>query len=293
MIQQDSSDPDRLALPGVPSVVVITASIGHATLRRCAESVQRQDYPTLRHLVVVDGAGHAAGATHALADVGRDKPLDVLVLPHNTGHSQHFGYRIYGALPLLVDEDVVCFLDEDNWIEQAHVSSGIAALSTTGAAWAYSLRTICSDDGNRICADDCDSLGYWPKFATMLPTGELEPVEAARHRRSPNLVDSSCYFLPRPIACRAAPLWQALHADSVVASFLVQRYSGTCSGVSTVNYALGGGSGTPADWFLDGNARLSALYRATRLPWRHAPQRFEPGCARHHDHQTAGAPPTA
>jgi Glycosyl transferase family 2 len=268
-------------LPETPSVVVITASVGRSVLHRCAESVQIQDYPKVRHLVVVDGPDYSAGATRALADVSRGKQLDVLVLPQNTGHSEHFGYRIYGALPLLVDDDVVCYLDEDNWFEPGHVTVSIGAMAATKASWAYALRRICSEDGEQICADDCDSLGYWPKFATMLPDDELETDEAARHRQYPNLVDSSCYFLPRGIACLVAPLWQELHADSVVPSFLVRQYAGACTGNSTVNYALGGSSGTPAEWFTEGNSRLHALYGHGQFPWRRGPRRLPPGIIEH------------
>jgi len=154
-------------------------------------------------------------------------------------------------------------------------------MATTGASWAYALRSICSEDGEQICADDCDSLGYWPKYATILPDGVLETDEAGMHKRYPNLVDSSCYFLPRRIACTVAPLWQALHADSVVPSFLVQRYAGACTGNSTVNYALGGGSSTPADWFIDGNERLAELYGQASFPWRGAPREIPPGIIEH------------
>jgi glycosyltransferase involved in cell wall biosynthesis len=281
MMLDNSVEAAAPSLSQVPSVVVITASVGRAALRRCAESVQVQDYITVRHLVVVDGPDYSAGATRALADVSRVKQLDVLVLPQNTGHSHHFGYRIYGALPLLADDDVVCYLDEDNWFEPEHVASGIDAMTTTGASWAYALRRICSDDGKQICADDCDSLGYWPKFATMMPDGYLETSEAAMHRRYPNLVDSSCYFLPRRIACTVASLWQAPHADSVVPSFLVRRYAGACSGKSTVNYALGGSSGTPAEWFTEGNDWLRARYGQAPLPWRRRPRKLPPGIIGH------------
>ena len=97
------------------SVVVITASTGRSVLQRCVESVQRQDFPDVRHLIVVDGPDFAARAEEVLRDVMRNDHLDVMVLPNNTGYGNHYGYRIYGALPLLVDEDLICLLDEDNW----------------------------------------------------------------------------------------------------------------------------------------------------------------------------------
>jgi glycosyl transferase family 2 len=270
-----------LSLNRSPSVVVVTASVGRAALRRCAESVQEQEYSKVRHLVAVDSPEHLSDVAQALQSVSRTKELNILVLPKKTGHSNHFGYRIYGAIPLLSDEDIVCYLDEDNWFEPDHVPSAIDALTTTGASWAYALRKICSDHGVPLCDDDCDSLGYWPKFATMLPDGELERGEMARHTSHPNLVDSSCYVLPRQLACALAPLWQALHADSVVSSFLVQRYAGACSGTSTVNYALGGGSGTPVEWFTDGNRRIRELYNSAELPWRQGPQKIGPVTIKH------------
>jgi glycosyltransferase involved in cell wall biosynthesis len=269
-------------------VVIITASVGRAALRRCAESIQAQDFPAVRHLVVVDGPTFALGAARALANVTGEKPLDVLVLPQNTGHSSHFGYRIYGAMPLLVDDDVICYLDEDNWFDQNHVSAVVDALRSTDASWAYSLRKICKDDGELICDDDSDSLGYWPKVATRLPDGWLEDeAEVRMHASYPNLVDSSCYALPRELACTVAPLWQQLHADSVVPSFLVPRYTGVCTGKSTVNYVLGGDSGTPSEWFTDGNRLIRELYASTPLPWRQPPQRIGPGALAH----PASSPP--
>jgi Glycosyltransferases, probably involved in cell wall biogenesis len=265
-----------------PSVVVISASVGRPAVRRCAESVQAQDYPRVRHLVVVDGPEFAAGATQALADISQRKPLDIVVLPQNTGHSKHYGYRIYGAMPLLVDDDIVCYLDEDNWFDPDHVSVMVKALRATGADWAYSLRRICADDGSVICEDDSDSLGYWPKSATILPEGWLDdPAEVLMHKTYPNLVDSSCYALPRPLACSVAPLWQELHADSVVPSFLVPRHSGVCTGRSTVNYTLGGGTGTPPEWFTDGNQILRGLYGPGPFPWRRSPRRLGPGSIPH------------
>ena len=261
--------------------MVITASTGGQALRRCAQSVREQDFPDVRHLVVVDGPRFKVGVDEALEGVDRDERLEVMVLPRNTGHSKHYGYRIYGALPLLVDDDIICFLDEDNWFEADHVSSAVDALRSTAAEWAYCLRRICAERGERICEDDSDSLGHWPKFATLLTNDELSPAEMNIHGRHPSLVDSSCYILPRAVAHEVAPLWQELHADSVVASFLVGEHVGVCTGRGTVNYSLGGGSGTPAEWFTYGNHGIREMYGQGQLPWRQAPRRLGPGSLRH------------
>lgn len=270
-----------MSLSQSPSVVIITASTGRPDLRRCAQSVQQQDFDRVRHLVVVDGPEYAADAAKALDGVGAGKRRDVLVMPWNTGHKIHYGYRVYGAMSCVVDEDIVCFLDEDNWLDSDHVSSAVGALLATGAEWAYSLRRIWTHDGAPVADDNCDSLGYWPKFASMLSVWEIEPEQKARHARQPHLVDTSCYALPRPLAAAMAPLMQELEADSVVSSFLVQQHAGACSGKSTVNYALGGGSGIPADWFTDGNDRIKQLYGSAALPWRQAPRLLGPGALGH------------
>jgi glycosyltransferase involved in cell wall biosynthesis len=270
-----------LSLSRSPTVVVITASMGRAELRRCAESVQQQEFANVRHLVVVDGAEYSSGAARALENVSPSKQLDVLVLPWNTGHADNYGYRIYGAMSLLVDDDIICFLDDDNWFDADHVSAAIGALRSTDASWAYSLRRIWTENGVPVCDDDSNSLGYWPKFASMLSVWEIERTEKAMHMRYPNLVDTSCYVLPRQVACAVAPLLQGPEADSVVSSLLVQEYTGVCSGKSTVNYALGGGSGAPADWFTDGNQRIRELYGSAPLPWRQTPQKVGPGSLQH------------
>jgi glycosyltransferase involved in cell wall biosynthesis len=278
---QKLKEDGSMRLGAEPSVVIITASVGRAALRRCADSVQQQDYPNVRHLVVVDGPDFSSGAAQALKDVSDRGRLETLVLPRNTGHSSHFGYRIYGAMPLLVDDDIVCYLDEDNWLDPDHVSSALHALRDTDASWAFSLRKICTPDGEIICEDDSDSLGYWPKFATLLPEHYLSPQELEFHTRYPNLVDSSCYILPRQLACSVASLWQELLADSVVPTYLVQHYPGVCSGRSTVNYALGGDTGIPADWFTYGNHGVRKLHGPGALPWRDRPRKLAPGIIRH------------
>lgn len=265
------------------SVTVVTASIGHHALGRCVASIQSQTYSDIRHLVVVDGQRHAAAVEDLLAGLDTVKPIDVLVFPHQTGHSGFFGYRLYGALSMLLDEDVVAYLDEDNWFEPEHVESCVKALSITRASWVYAMRVIWSEQGEPLCEDDCDSLGFWPKFATLLDDSDLTLEETLRHRAHPNLVDMSCLAIDRNLATKVAPLWVNTHADSVVTSYLVENHAGACTGRSTVNYALGGGSGTPADWFLKGNRQIREMYRGTPLPWRMGLRRLEPGKRVHPD----------
>lgn len=264
------------------SVVVVTASIGHPALRRCIRSVEDQTYPNLRHLIAVDGQRCESAVKKLLDEVDPRIKLDALVVPYQTGHSGYFGYRLYGAMPLLVDEDIVVYLDEDNWYEPDHVASCVQALTSTGVSWVYAMRTIRSAHGAWLCDDDCDSLGFWSKYATLLDESSLSSEELVRHRAHPNLVDTSCLALDRTLAIRIAPLWSNRHADSVVATHLVENFAGACTGRSTVNYALGGGSGTHVEWFVEGNRQLVERHRGS-LPWRVGVHRLEPGSRSHPD----------
>lgn len=185
-------------------------------------------------------------------------------------------------MPLILDADVVVYLDEDNWFEPEHISSCVSAMLTSGTDWAYSLRRICASSGLPVCEDDCDSLGFWPKHATLLDGKRLSDFERELHVSYPHLVDMSCLAIARTLAVTVAPLWVNLHADSVVGTHLVHSYAGVCTGEATVNYSLGGGSETPKEWFLEGNELVRQRYEASNsLPWRTGPIRLEPGVRRH------------
>jgi len=98
-------------------VTVITPTTGSHYLKENRASVAAQTYDNVEHLIVIDGEKFAG-------KVPATKGLNttIMQLPHNTGHSQYNGHRIYGAVPYLVDSDYVMFLDEDNYIDPAHIN---------------------------------------------------------------------------------------------------------------------------------------------------------------------------
>jgi glycosyltransferase involved in cell wall biosynthesis len=239
------------------NAVVITPTTGAPQLLECARSVQAQTYRRLRHLVVVDGPAFAASARRVLRAVrGRRVPVDVLQLPRNTGGRTWMGHRIYASVPHLVDEDLVLFLDEDNWYDPDHVAALASAVRRGGLDWAYSLRKITDRDGNLIAPDDCESLGRWPIWRVA--------GKAPRY-----LVDTSCCAVRREVLIRVCWAWhQPRGADRVVTQLLRDHFRRHgCSGRYSLNYRLGSGPASPvAGFFIAGNAAMARRY-PRGFPW--------------------------
>jgi hypothetical protein len=235
-------------------VTVITPTTGSDYLKENRKSVAAQTYDNVEHLIVIDGENFAG-------KVPPTKGLNttIMQLPYNTGHSQYNGHRIYGAIPYLVDSDYVMFLDEDNFIEPAHVESLVKVCETND--WAFSLRKIVDKDSNYICLDDCENLGKGP---TCLSEQEL-------------FVDVGAYFLPTSIAVQISPLWyrRARHPDDqpevdriIMQVLLEYGFTYDTNGKYTLNYRVGNREDSvKADFFLWGNAMMEKKYK-DGYPWR-------------------------
>ncbi len=238
------------------TVTVVTAATGHRHLGRCVESVRRQTFPGVRHWVVADGPERGA-AVRAIVGGG----AEVLVLPEPTGLQRWNGHRIYAAASLLVNTEFVCFLDEDNWFDDDHVASLVAAVRAGGGRWAFALRKIVDADGAVVCLDQCESLG-------SLHGPWADPADVH--------VDANCYLIGRELAVLVAPCWYSPtrpgggrpEPDRTVARLLLGRAKPACTnGRHTVNYTVGNRpDSVPASFFLYGNRLLRDRYPAG-LPW--------------------------
>jgi Glycosyl transferase family 2 len=236
-------------------VTVITPTTGSHYLKQNVESVATQTYENVEHLVVIDGKEFNSKAMPSLVL----SSATVMMLPHNTGHSQYNGHRIYGAVPYLVDSDYVMFLDEDNYIDPTHVETLVKVCETND--WAFSLRKIIDKDSNFVCLDDCENLGKWP---TCLSEQEL-------------FVDVGAYFLPTPIAIQISSLWyrRARHPDEqpevdriIMQTLLEFGWDYDTNGKYTLNYRVGNREDSvKADFFHWGNAMMEKKYPDS-YPWR-------------------------
>jgi hypothetical protein len=241
-----------------PIVTVITPTTGASYLEQAIKSVQAQTYENVQHLVVVDGAENSSKVSDILGRTGTEK-LDLITLPYSTGKDRFNGHRIYGAMTYICKGDFVCFLDEDNWLEDIHVESLMTVIAT-GRHWAFSLRKIVDSDGSFVCNDDCESLGLWPSCLG----------------NSDYFVDVGCYFLPKQLALQLSPIWyrkarepNVPEVDGAISHVLRENKipSGT-SGLYSLNYRAGNTEiSVKKEFFLKGNEEMRRKYHG-KLPWR-------------------------
>lgn len=215
-----------------------------------------QTYSNLQHLLVIDGPQYRDPAHSVIAKADR-KLIDILELPYNTGADRYNGHRIYGAATYLAKGDILCFLDEDNFLDAEHVSSLVTTLGSVNG-WAFSLRKIVDHDDRFICNDDCESLGLWDSCL------------------NDRLVDVGCYFLPKPLALSLSPVWYRkarepglAEVDRALTNILLEnQIPCETSGLYTLNYRAGNTErSVQKEFFLRGNQTMEERY-PSGFPWR-------------------------
>jgi glycosyltransferase involved in cell wall biosynthesis len=240
------------------SVLVITPTIGAPELADCIRSVLAQDYENVEHLVVADGPKYKYPALQAIREADPNDTVKLLTLPYNTGEGGWYGGRLMAGMSFMVNHDYVMFLDQDNMIAPNHVSSLVRVIETGGYDWAYSLRKIYSKEGEFLCEDDCESLGWWP---------------IGGNEKLGYLIDTSAYFFKNEFARATGHFWNwgwggdRRYLQLVTQSLGHENFA--CSGLSTLHYRLGGNDGSvQLEMFEQGNALIKEMYGDRPLPWR-------------------------
>lgn len=150
--------------------VVITPSLGKDCLKKAIDSVLKQTYSNLHHLIVADGQEYY----NIIKDMVKNNyfhqndlnKITISCAPFNTGkglgNTQGFyGHRIYAGYSHLVNHDYVLFLDDDNWWESNHVQSLVDLCEEKELNFTHSLRKVYTND--KYLADDCcEAIGRWP-----------------------------------------------------------------------------------------------------------------------------------
>lgn len=236
-------------------VTIITPTIGSKYLEQAIDSVSKQTYKNIKHLVVSDGPQYKEKVNNIAGKFN----CNVLDLPFNTGSGGYNGHRIYGAAVYLVNTDYFIFLDEDNWIDPDHVESLVESIGKS--TWAYSLRKIVDSEGMYVCNDDCESLGKWHSC--------LNPQDF--------FIDLGCFFLPKMLAIKLSPGYyrRARHPneqpeiDRLMSMVLLNQYTDTsCSGKYTLNYRAGNrNDSVQKEFFVRGNEYMHTKYKG-EFPWR-------------------------
>jgi glycosyltransferase involved in cell wall biosynthesis len=234
---------------------VITPTIGTPELAKCIQSLQGQD---CTHYIVVDGQDYEEDVDQIVnscygsklcAPVGYN--IRFIRLDENVGEGW-YGHRAFAAASFLVNEDVLCYLDEDNWVEPNYIEAFKGVLNT-GKRWAYTLRKIVNPDGEYVCDDNCESLGQWPVT-----------FDTNRYH-----IDTGCFAVPREVAVKIGHHWYGQWgADrQFFAALKDEEPSFGCTTQHTLNYRLGGSTSLATrEMFLQGNKITTEVY-GRDYPW--------------------------
>ena len=244
------------------SVIVITPTIGSPKLADAIESVQRQTYGNLEHLVVVDGYDYEDATNEAFRSAwqrfpdGNLKTTRAMVLPFNTGKTggNFYGHRIYAGVPHFLNADYIFLLDEDNWYEPDHVKSLVEVLER-GNDFAYSFRKIYSPDKTYIADDNCEALGQWPIYFS--------------HNDPQYLVDTSSFAFNTKFLQKTCHFWHSGWGGDrkYLYSVLAQNPKWDTSYKHTLCYRTDANPNSPdADFFIKGNEQQLEHYEG-KLPW--------------------------
>lgn len=230
-------------------VAVVTPTIGSVYLKQCIYSVDSQSYENLTHYIFADGKEyfdkikqHTEGATK----------VRLIGLEENVGKGW-YGHRVYAACSFLVDADIICYLDEDNWIEPNHIEKIVKKIEQ-GNDWVFSLRKIFDKEGNYLCEDNCESLGKWPVYF------------------NPDVyhIDTSCFGVKRDVAIHVGHTWYGQWgADRKFFYTLRQNFPKfECTNDYTVCYRLDGNpNSVNREFFEQGNESSNEKYNGD-FPWR-------------------------
>lgn len=240
-------------------VAVVTPSIGTPYLSKCLESVDNQTYDNLTHYLFLDGDEYGIDFWHQLDVSSKRSKVKTVRLEENVGKGW-YGHRVYAASSFLVNADVICYLDEDNWIEENHIEKIVKKLND-GNDWVFSLRKIFDKQGNYRCNDDCESLGKWPVFFN----------DSIFH------VDTSCYGVRRDVAVRVGHAWYGQWgADRQFFGALKKHFPKfDCTNEYSLCYRLSGNENSvKEDFFNEGNNLQKNKYKE-KFPWTEKNKKVE------------------
>lgn len=226
-------------------IAVVTSTQGRPTIKRTIKSVQDQTRKAT-HYVFIHGANHSDKAKPHLSD-----DTVAVYLPNANGHNGLGMAPVYALAPYVIDEDIIFYLDDDNWYEPDHIESLASLIEENDLGWAYSLRKIVDNEGNWICDDNCESLGCQPN--------------ASGHY----LVDNSCYAVRADVARRYGYAWYVpiVSDRNFQAELMRNRIRCGTTGKHSANYRLShdGTGGMTPQMFMDNNNFMSS--RFTDFPW--------------------------
>jgi len=230
-------------------VAVVTPTIASEHLAKCIDSVDKQTYEDIVHYIFIDGCQYEPAAREMLVGSPKTRMIE---LEENVGKGW-YGHRVYAACSFLVNADVICYLDEDNFLEPNHIETVVKKLQE-GNDWVYSLRNIHDKEGKFLCEDNCESLGKWPVY--------FNPE--VHH------IDTSCFAVRRDVAVHIGHSWYGQWGADRQFFGAIKKYfpKYSCTNQYTTNYRLDGNENSVnEEFFVEGNKINSEKYQGN-FPWK-------------------------
>jgi glycosyltransferase involved in cell wall biosynthesis len=230
-------------------VAVVTPTIASEHLVKCIDSVDKQTYEDIVHYIFIDGCQYEPAAREMLVGSPKTRMIE---LEENVGKGW-YGHRVYAACSFLVNADVICYLDEDNFLEPNHIETVVKKLQE-GNDWVYSLRNIHDKEGKFLCEDNCESLGKWPVY--------FNPE--VHH------IDTSCFAIRRDVAVHIGHAWYGQWGADRQFFGAIKKYfpKYSCTNQYTTNYRLDGNENSVnEEFFIEGNKINSEKYQGN-FPWK-------------------------
>ena len=249
---------------------ILTPTTGHPLLVKLLNSIdilELNDDITIEHLIVVDGPEFKNTTDEILNTTpNTNKQIEryVLYLPYNTGGNGYHGHKIYSSMTQILTGDYIIFLDNDNWLEPKHIINYYNKIKNNNLDWVYSLRRITTINGEFICNDDCESLGY---------------LSNAFYHRDVYFIDTNCTCVKREFAILLTPIWNRkgdnndCDPDRLYSRILMSQFPNyDCTLDYTLNYTVENRENSVnASLFVVGNDIVKNLYHC--IPWQ-KPQLF-------------------
>lgn len=200
------------------TVAVITSTRGRPTIKQANESIRNQTYGAT-HYVFAHGRDCWDAVERNMQEIAN---AQVVNLPRANGGNGYGMAPVFALAPFVVEEDIVFYLDDDNWYDPDHIESLVEMIEKHDLGWAYSLRKIVDHDGNLICEDNCESLGCIPNS----------------HQQY--LVDNSCYAVRTDVARKHSHAWYVpiISDRNFQAELMRAKVPAGTTGKHSVNYRL-------------------------------------------------------
>jgi len=233
------------------SITVVIPTTGSDYLEQALESVLKQTYKNIECWAIVDGNEFNERSNRIIK---KFKNIKSMIIPENTGANGFYGHRIYAASGYLINTDYIMYLDQDNFMLPTHVESQINNCEINNLDWSYSLRNICSKEGEYLLDDNCESLGKWPIYISD----------------DHNLVDTSCYCIKKDVIVRISNAWYGGWGGDRQFFYNLSKYfpNFNTTGLHTLCYRLDGNPGSVnVDFFIKGNEIMYSRYFGN-FPWK-------------------------